>query len=603
WPEGVPRLDVDALCAGAAPAAFAELDDIDPAGLAYVIFTSGSTGEPKGVMIEHRAALNTVDDVVTRFGWGAGDRVFGLSRAGFDLSVQDVFGTLAVGAALVLPAPDALRDPARWAAQVEATGVTIWNTVPTLMDMLVTHAEARGGRLDTLRLVMLSGDWIPTTLPDRVRALAPRAAVVSLGGATEAAIWSIAHPIERVEPEWTSIPYGRPLRNQRLYVLDDALALRPDHAVGEIYIAGDGLARGYIGRPDETAARFIAHPRTGERLYRTGDLGRYRVEGDIEFLGRVDFQVKIGGHRVELGEIEAALLARPGVERAVVLAVGEPRGVRRLVAYVVASAPAEASDASDASAALRLSRPGLRRDLAGAPTVELPSLAADAARWHQRRSVRRFDAAAVAVESLAELLAELCPLFAPDRALPKYRYPSAGDLYPVQAFVAVEGGRVAGLEQGVYYHDADRHALRRVADAAPDVSWHHPRNRAMAAEAAFTLILVARAAPVQQTYGPLAEGFCHLEAGYIGQLLMERASAVGLGLCPVGVAESAALRARLGLAEGDRLVHALVGGRPAVAGAAAALDAAALRAKLAETLPSYMVPYAITVLDALPLTG
>ncbi|MCA9542674.1 MAG: AMP-binding protein, partial [Myxococcales bacterium] len=155
--------------------------------LAYVIYTSGSTGQPKGVAVEHQSALNTLDDVCRTWSIGPEDRVFGISSASFDLSVFDVFGALGAGAALVLPAADARPDPARWAAQIARHRVTIWNSVPALMDLLVAH----GAPLPSLRLVMLSGDWIPVPLPDRVRALAPRARRLSLGGATEAAIWSV----------------------------------------------------------------------------------------------------------------------------------------------------------------------------------------------------------------------------------------------------------------------------------------------------------------------------------------------------------------------------------------------------------------------------
>jgi thioesterase domain-containing protein/aryl carrier-like protein len=235
-----------------------------------------------------------------------------------------------------MPDAQAPADPQAWLDAVVKHEVTIWNSVPALMDMLVTHA-GDGQRIDTLRLVMLSGDWIPVRLPDGVRKVAPAARVVSLGGATEAAIWSIAFPVGDVPPEWTSIPYGKPLRNQRVYVLDAALRSRPFHVPGEIFLAGRGVARGYWNDPDRTAEHFIEHPETGEMLYKTGDMGRLLPDGNVEILGRLDFQVKVQGYRVELGEIEHALLAHPDVASAVVVAAGKRDGARKLVAYVVPS--------------------------------------------------------------------------------------------------------------------------------------------------------------------------------------------------------------------------------------------------------------------------
>jgi len=212
--------------------------------------------------------------------------------------------------------------------------VTVWNTVPALLVMLADFLEAQGRLLPpALRLVLLSGDWIPVTLPDRIRALHPGTVrVVSLGGATEASIWSILYEIGEVDPAWRSIPYGRPMDNQRFHVLNEALEPCPDWVAGHLHIGGAGLAQGYWSDEARTRESFFVHPRTGERLYRTGDLGRFLPGGEIELLGRDDFQVKVQGYRIELGEIEAALAQHPGVRAAVVSA---PEG-RRLVGYVVA---------------------------------------------------------------------------------------------------------------------------------------------------------------------------------------------------------------------------------------------------------------------------
>jgi amino acid adenylation domain-containing protein len=320
WPEGVRPLDLPAIAEDAEAPSVAPAAP-DPDALAYVIYTSGSTGQPKGVAVSHRAALNTILDVNRRWGMGPDDRTLCLSALTFDLSVHDLFGTLAAGGALVAVPPAGAREPRVWAELLERHRVSLWNTVPALMELLVDQLEQSGGPAPgNLRLVLLSGDWIPLSLPDRVRALWPEARVVSLGGATEGAIWSIFHEIDRVDPGWTSIPYGKPLTNQSFHVLDGDFRPRPVWVPGELHIGGAGVALGYWNDPERTAASFVTDPHTGQRLYRTGDLGRYLPDGSIEFLGRQDFQVKINGHRVELGEIEAALEAHPGVARAAVTA-------------------------------------------------------------------------------------------------------------------------------------------------------------------------------------------------------------------------------------------------------------------------------------------
>ncbi|MEC3915594.1 non-ribosomal peptide synthetase [Nocardia sp. CDC160] len=310
-----------------------------PDDLAYIIFTSGSTGEPKGVAIEHRAARTTIDDINARFGIGPGDRVLALSALSFDLSIYDLFGVLGAGGALVLPEADRQRDPGHWCELIAAHGVTVWNTAPAVAEMLVEYAEAdpaAAAGLRSLRVMLLSGDWIPISLPDRLRALIPGLRVISLGGATEASIWSICYPIERVAPEWTSIPYGRALRDQFFLILDEDGRPCPIGEPGELHIGGAGLARCYVGDAEQTARRFVRDPVLGQRLYRTGDLGRWRIDGTIEFLGRTDRQVKIRGHRIELGEIESALTRFPGIRRCVAAAVPGPDERPRLVAYLVA---------------------------------------------------------------------------------------------------------------------------------------------------------------------------------------------------------------------------------------------------------------------------
>ncbi|WP_394848509.1 amino acid adenylation domain-containing protein [Pendulispora brunnea] len=502
--------------------------------LAYVIFTSGSTGQPKGVAIEHGAAVNTLLDLEERFAIGPDDRVLGISSLSFDLSVWDVFGVLGAGGTLVLPEPGAVRNPARVAEWLRNEGITIWNSVPALLQMLVDYA---GGRPDvlpsSLRLALLSGDWIPVTLPDRARALVPAWRIVSLGGATEASIWSILHPIDQVDPRWTSIPYGRPMRNQSFHVLDTRLRPCPDGVAGELYIGGIGLAREYFGDAERTRERFIVHPHSGERLYRTGDLGRFQSNGDIEFLGREDHQVKVGGHRIELGEIEWHLEQHPLVGRAVVSTVGQARGPKQLAAYLVpaTAVPDRKEDARAHRAALKLG-PGWRPS--GAVSIDLAARGDRPSAW-LRKSYRVFDGQGLTAAALARVVATppravaspgrtpsagilgawlevLRPVPAPRQPLPKYRYASAGSLYAVHVLVDVPEG-IADLHPGRYGYDREAHRLVRLGDAPVT---------------ALGLHLVADVARVQPIYGDLAEPLCHLDAGYLAELLIDRAAELGL---------------------------------------------------------------------------
>lgn len=344
WAEGVRPVAVDRLDDRPTPPSAVPAE---PSDLAYVLFTSGSTGRPKGVMIEHRSALNTVADISERFGVTREDRIFGLAELSFDLSVYDLFGALGVGATLVLPDPDQAGEPAHWADMMHRHGVTVWNSVPAQMQMLVDHIEAVGEIPDGLRLVMLSGDWVPVDLPGRIHELWPDAVVISMGGATEASIWSNYHRVDEVPEGAPSIPYGVPLRNQRFHVLDATLRPCPNWVPGELYIEGVGLARGYWRDPDKTAASFIRHPRSGVRLYRTGDYGRYLPGGTIEFLGRKDGQVKIRGHRIELGEIESVLTQHPGVERAVAVKSDDDGAGVQLLGFVIPGRDAAAESDAD----------------------------------------------------------------------------------------------------------------------------------------------------------------------------------------------------------------------------------------------------------------
>lgn len=312
-----------------------------PNDLAYVIFTSGSTGVPKGVMIEHQAALNTIEAINLNYGITASDRVFAISSLSFDLSVFDVFGMLRIGASLYVPTSDEEKNPEQWLRCLKENKITIWNSVPALMQLTMDRIEIEAiepDKLSNLRLVMMSGDWIPVNLPRRISRFS-NAKIYSLGGATEASIWSNHYPITDVDPTWTNIPYGKALANQTMYVLDDRLEPKPFWVTGMIYIGGKGLARGYLGDPEKTANSFLIHSKTGLRLYKTNDLGRLCPDGNIEFLGREDLQVKVQGYRIELEEIESIIRQTGLVNEVIVRIQGNKSEAKKIVAFFIANNP------------------------------------------------------------------------------------------------------------------------------------------------------------------------------------------------------------------------------------------------------------------------
>lgn len=309
-----------------------------PPNPCYTIFTSGSTGQPKGVVLTHRAVVNTLEWVNRTFGVQPGDRLLFVTSPCFDLSVYDIFGGLGAGATIVIASEERLKNPERLSAMIANQKITIWNSAPAALQRLVPFFPTTADN-EALRLVLLSGDWIPVSLPNSVRAVFNNARVISLGGATEAAIWSNWYPIEEVDPAWPSIPYGRPIQNARYHVLDEHLQVLPIEVPGDLYIGGTCLASGYLNRPELTSERFIDDPfRPGEKLYKTGDLSRYFSDGCLEFLGRADFQVKIRGYRVEMGEVESAIASLTGVKDAVCSAFPDISGQMSLVAYVVREA-------------------------------------------------------------------------------------------------------------------------------------------------------------------------------------------------------------------------------------------------------------------------
>jgi amino acid adenylation domain-containing protein len=604
-----------------------------PDDLAYIIYTSGSTGLPKGVAIDHRGAVNTILDINRRFGIKSGDRILALSALNFDLSVYDIFGILAAGGTIVIPSADKTKDPAHWLELIVSQQITLWNSVPALMQMLVEYLTNQPQQPSSLRLALLSGDWLPLNLPNQIQTLWSNIQVVSLGGATEASIWSIYYPITQVDPTWKSIPYGKPLDNQQVYVFNHNLQQTPVWVTGQLYIGGIGLAKGYWKDEEKTNASFITHPVTKEKLYKTGDLGRYLPDGNIEFLGREDFQVKINGYRIELGEIEAILKQHPTVKEAVVTTVEQ---TQQLVAYIVSDAakqplrdrhitptpnlgeayqpPQQAGVLSDAGERIefKLQQLGIRKSESSPITIHLPKSELEQTPYLERQSYRQFLPQQISLEQFSKFLNCLQQMQVSDYPLPKYRYPSAGSLYPVQTYLFIKSNSIETLPAGIYYYHPSDHNLILLHSTNEIDSSVYLENQPLFEQSAFAIYLIGKLSAIAPMYGELARDFCLLEAGHIGQLLMNSAPTQQIGLCPLGYLEFPQIQDLFKLEANQVLLYSFVGGKIDPSDSqqwllvknpqTAKSNSTQFREYLQQKLPQYMIPAEYILIDTLPLT-
>jgi len=305
---------------------------IGPEALAYVIYTSGSTGLPKGVAIEHRSVINFLASMRHEPGLRAGDRLLAVTTLSFDIAVLELFLPLAVGACVEVVSREVVTDPVQLRKRLAHSGATVMQATPASWRMLVEGGWERAPALKAL----CGGEVLGRELADAL--LARTREVWNLYGPTETTIWSAVYKVQGEQGVRGAVPLGRPIAHTQLYVLDAAMRQVPAGVVGELYIGGAGLARGYLNRPELTAEQFVPDPfrsAPGGRLYRTGDLARSRPDGSLEFLGRVDHQVKLRGYRVELGEVEAVLQDQAGVRQVVAVVREDGPGDTRLIAYLV----------------------------------------------------------------------------------------------------------------------------------------------------------------------------------------------------------------------------------------------------------------------------
>ena len=316
-----------------------------PAQLAYAIYTSGSTGRPKGALIEHRGLLNHLWAKIIDLGLGPQDVVAQNASCSFDISVWQMLAALLTGGAVRVIGEEDSADPQRLLEAVEAGRVSVLETVPALLAAMVQEQSSLGERrlkLKSLRWMISNAEALPGGLAEQWLALYPEMGLINAYGPTECSDdVTHCHLSAGWKAQGAYVSLGRPLLNQRLYVLDEEYEPAPIGVAGEIYVGGAGVGRGYLNRPDLTAERFLPHPfasEPGARLYRTGDIGRWLADGQLDYLGRSDHQVKLRGHRIELGEVESALLAHGGVRQAAAVIVEPQPRDKRLAAYVVAAA-------------------------------------------------------------------------------------------------------------------------------------------------------------------------------------------------------------------------------------------------------------------------
>ncbi|MEE1931499.1 amino acid adenylation domain-containing protein [Streptomyces sp. TRM 70351] len=556
--------DADAAPGDAAGAGPGRAPEPLPDSLAYVIYTSGSTGKPKGVMIEHRSVLSQMRWLHACGHLGEHATVLQKTPMSFDAAQWEILAP-AVGARVVMGAPGVYRDPERLIETIAKHEVTTLQCVPTLLQALLDTDEFH--LCGSLRQVFSGGEALSRHLARAFTEQLPWASLVNLYGPTETTINATACLVDpqALGDGTGSVSIGVPVDNTQCYILDTDMSPVGIGETGELYIGGVQLARGYLGRPEQTRERFVRSPFVPtERLYRTGDLAYWNPDGTIQFAGRADNQVKLRGYRVELEEIALAVEEHTWVRRAAALVTDDTRtGFQNLVACVELN-PKEAalmdqgshgrhhqSKTNKLQVRAQLSNPGLRDadELRGRPVVELPGREATA---HQRREVfarktyRFFEGGDVTRDDLRTLLTPRAPrppadgagplthaalgevlrwfgqFHSGERLLPKYAYASPGALYATQLYLESDGS-TAGLAAGVYYYHPGDHTLVRVGPGAPD-----PRP-------GLSVHFLGRTRAIEPVYKTNIREVLEFEAGHMAGVFQEVLPEHGHMLAPLGL--------------------------------------------------------------------
>lgn len=314
------------------------INDITSDAHAYVIFTSGSTGKPKGVVVSHKPVVNVIEYLNRQYDIGKKDRMLFVTSLCFDLSVYDIWGILAAGGIIEIVPADKLGDHHYLMQRICSGDITVWDSAPSVIQQLMPlFDEYSEGSRSRLKRILTGGDWVDLKLSEEIKKISPDCKVTALGGATEATIYSNYYDIGEVNPGWVSIPYGKPIQNAKYYVLDEKRRPLPIGIKGDLYIGGQCLADGYINDETLTREKFVQDPfGSGDSImYKTGDSARWCYDGNLEFMGRNDFQVKLRGYRIEIGEIEYLLKQYSGINDSLVLVRGTTENDKALIAYYV----------------------------------------------------------------------------------------------------------------------------------------------------------------------------------------------------------------------------------------------------------------------------
>jgi acyl-coenzyme A synthetase/AMP-(fatty) acid ligase len=425
-------------------------------------------------MIEHQSLVNFTKLAIAQYQMTTSDRFLQFVSISFDVAAHEIYTTLCSGATLVLRTEEMISSIPSFVQKSQDWQITVWDLPTAYWHLLINElVKSKVALPDSLRLIIIGGERVQ---PELVRMWFKNVGnfpeLINAYGPTEGTIEvSICHLSQLTESQRnrTEIPIGKSLgENISVYVLDETLKIVPPETPGEIYIGGAAVARGYLNRPELTAEKFIQAPFNPlERLYKTGDLGRYLPDGNIEFLGREDFQVKINGYRIELGEIESTLKQHPAIQEAIVTAIGESRENQQLIAYIL---PKEHHNFSSfEKIEFKLQQPGLRNTEAKKQSIELPQPEFNeelTQAYLQRQSYRKFLEKPISFKDFSRLISCLMQIKLENSPLPKYRYASAGSLYPVQTYCYIKPNAIAEITPGIYYYNPVEHRLILIQENA-----------------------------------------------------------------------------------------------------------------------------------------